>query len=107
MIYLAEYINTDDAITNPHHKNRWQQEAMMFARPTLPVLRLWQRLMSRPAPERPSLLARALYRLAVQRQRRRLRDLDDYLLRDIGLSRDEALTEAQRALWDPPGHWRL
>jgi uncharacterized protein YjiS (DUF1127 family) len=34
------------------------------------------------------------------RQRRALEDLDDHLLKDIGISRAEALTEAGRYFWD-------
>jgi|APEBP8051072433_1049376.scaffolds.fasta_scaffold24148_1 uncharacterized protein YjiS (DUF1127 family) len=45
-----------------------------------------------------------LFRLAVllsaNRSRRALRDLDDAILRDIGLTRDEALREAERGFWD-------
>lgn len=43
--------------------------------------------------------------LAMDRSRRRLADLDDHLLRDIGLSRGEASLEAERASWDAPAHW--
>ena len=40
------------------------------------------------------------------KQRHSLRLLDDHLLRDIGLTRAEALAEADRARWDAPTHWR-
>lgn len=46
----------------------------------------------------------ALFR-ALHRQRARLAQLDDHLLRDIGLSRAEALQEASRPAWDAPDHW--
>ena len=46
-----------------------------------------------------------LGRLALRRQRRRLAELDDHMLRDIGLSREEALREASRG-WGAPDHWR-
>ena len=35
-----------------------------------------------------------------------LRLLDDHLLRDIGVTRAEALSEADRAPWDAPAHWK-
>jgi uncharacterized protein YjiS (DUF1127 family) len=53
-----------------------------------------------------SLLARFGAILALRRQRARLADLDDHMLRDIGLSRAEAATEAARPFWDVPPHWR-
>ena len=42
----------------------------------------------------------------VWRQRRKLADLDDAALRDIGLTRSEAEAEARRRFWDAPGHWQ-
>ncbi|WP_120499646.1 DUF1127 domain-containing protein [Roseovarius sp. EL26] len=44
--------------------------------------------------------------MSLYRQRRNLRKLDDASLRDIGLSRHDALTEANRAPWDVPSHWK-
>jgi len=44
-------------------------------------------------------------RRGLRRTRRRLAELDDHLLRDIGVSRAEALTEANRKGWDAPDHW--
>ncbi len=43
---------------------------------------------------------------ALRRQRARLVELDAHMLRDIGLTEDEALREARRALWDVPDRWR-
>ncbi len=43
--------------------------------------------------------------LGLWEQRRKLAVLDDAALRDIGLTRDEAVTEAQRPLWDVPANW--
>jgi len=43
---------------------------------------------------------------ALARQRRDLGQLDDHLLRDIGVTPDEARKEARRPLWDVPAHWR-
>ena len=42
---------------------------------------------------------------ALARQRRALARLDDAALEDIGLSRSDAETEAQRPFWDAPAHW--
>jgi uncharacterized protein YjiS (DUF1127 family) len=44
--------------------------------------------------------------VAIARQRRALRQLEDHLLEDIGIDRDQALTEAQRPVWDVPVFWR-
>lgn len=59
---------------------------------------------------RPAALSRLSARLmavaALDRSRRSLRLLDDRLLRDIGLTRAEAISEADRAPWDAPAHWR-
>lgn len=40
----------------------------------------------------------------VARQRRRLAQLDDRQLQDIGISRVEALKESSRSFWDIPEH---
>jgi uncharacterized protein YjiS (DUF1127 family) len=53
-----------------------------------------------------SLPSRALGLAALARSRRSLRRLDDHLLRDIGLTRTEALAEANRQGWDAPLHWK-
>ncbi|MDX5350170.1 MAG: DUF1127 domain-containing protein [Paracoccaceae bacterium] len=53
----------------------------------------------------PSLFARlgkaAVLAVARRRDRRALARLDQHLLRDIGLSRDEARTEAAKPFWQP------
>jgi uncharacterized protein YjiS (DUF1127 family) len=62
---------------------------------------------------RPGLLARLVAAVALRRSRRSLADLDDHLLRDVGLSRAEARREAARPAWDAlnespwdaPAHW--
>ena len=61
---------------------------------------------ARPRPRRPSPLRRLRDMLALRRHRRRLGDLDPYLLRDIGLTESEAREEVERPFWDVPGHWR-
>ena len=43
--------------------------------------------------------------LSLYRQRRALADLDDTALSDIGLTRDEAVAEARKPIWDVPDHW--
>ncbi len=43
--------------------------------------------------------------ISVWKQRRQLRAMDDRTLSDLELSRQEALTEAQRPMWDVPVHW--
>lgn len=42
---------------------------------------------------------------AVSRSRKGLATLDDHLLQDIGLTREQALAEASRPGWDAPTHW--
>jgi len=59
----------------------------------------------RIAAPRPGLWGRALRALFVARQRRALATLEDHLLRDIGLDREQALAEARLSIWDAPGHW--
>lgn len=48
---------------------------------------------------------RLLAMTQLSRSRARLMQLDDTLLADIGLSRDDAHREALRPVWDAPGHW--
>jgi uncharacterized protein YjiS (DUF1127 family) len=45
------------------------------------------------------------FALALNRQRRSLLALDDAALKDIGISRSEALTEANRPVWDVTPSW--
>lgn len=49
---------------------------------------------------------RARLGFAAWRQRRHLARLDDAALTDIGVTRAEALREADRPLWDVPAAWR-
>lgn len=51
-------------------------------------------------------LARINALLALWRQRRALGALDAAALRDIGISRAQALDEAERPIWDVPANWR-
>ncbi|MEL6609480.1 MAG: DUF1127 domain-containing protein [Pseudomonadota bacterium] len=43
--------------------------------------------------------------MSLARSRRALAELDDAALRDVGLTLDEARTEAARPAWDVPSHW--
>jgi len=43
---------------------------------------------------------------ALRRQRRHLAAMDDYLLRDIGLTRQDIAEAFDGAAWDAPSHWR-
>lgn len=58
-----------------------------------------------PQPRRQGLLSLIVAAAALRRQRRDLGALDEHLLRDVGLTRGEALREADRPVWDAPGHW--
>ncbi|MGL4238889.1 DUF1127 domain-containing protein [Tabrizicola sp.] len=51
-------------------------------------------------------LSRLFAALQLHRERVRLAALDDHLLADIGLSRDEAEAAAAQPLWDVPRHWQ-
>lgn len=56
-------------------------------------------------PARPGLSLRIAQRFAAWRQRRRLARLDAAQLDDIGISAEQARTEARRGLWSAPDHW--
>ncbi|MBN2905196.1 MAG: DUF1127 domain-containing protein [Rhodobacteraceae bacterium] len=51
------------------------------------------------------LVQRILLGLGAAEQRRRLAQLDDTQLRDIGVTREDARTEANRPVWDVPQSW--
>lgn len=44
-------------------------------------------------------------RMAMARTRAHLAQLEDHMLDDIGLTREDAAHEAARRAWDAPGHW--
>jgi uncharacterized protein YjiS (DUF1127 family) len=52
-------------------------------------------------------LHRLLALFAARRERRRLAEMPDHLLRDIGLTREQANAEAGRPVWDVPRIWRM
>ena len=58
------------------------------------------------APRRPSIWQRLMRARALRRQRRDLRALDDYQLRDIGVSAADRERELRRPVWRAPDHWR-
>jgi uncharacterized protein YjiS (DUF1127 family) len=63
--------------------------------------------LTRPARAAPrDLWSRLVAAIHLHRSRQSLRHLDAHLLQDIGLSRAQALTEADRPLWDAPAQWR-
>ncbi len=41
------------------------------------------------------------------KQRKALISLDDAMLRDIGVTREQANSEANRPVWDAPKHWKV
>lgn len=43
---------------------------------------------------------------SLYRQRRALADLDAHLLQDLGLTKHEAMSEAERPVWDAPSNWK-
>lgn len=43
--------------------------------------------------------------LSLHRQRRALASLDTCALQDIGVTHEDAQTEAKRGFWDVPAHW--
>ena len=57
-------------------------------------------------PKTRSILNSLRDMIALSRQRRQLRALDDHMLADIGISRTEAVAEAQKTVWHAPRHWR-
>ncbi len=39
------------------------------------------------------------------RQRRALASLDEHMLKDLGITRHQAMVEADRPVWDTPENW--
>ncbi len=56
-------------------------------------------------PKPRSVLGTLGHMIAVARQRRHLRALDDRMLKDIGISRHDALAEGRQTIWNAPDHW--
>jgi len=61
---------------------------------------------TRARTRRLSVLRLFQSRLSLWRSRNRLSQLTDDELRDIGVSRCAAASEARRSLWDVPANWR-
>ncbi|MFP7673655.1 DUF1127 domain-containing protein [Marivita sp. S0852] len=53
-----------------------------------------------------SILARFNTAMALRRSRKCLATLDPHLLSDVGLSQQDAKTEASRPVWDAPSVWK-
>jgi len=64
------------------------------------------RTMPAQAPSFQGLFTRLTQIGAARRQRAALERLDDTMLKDIGITRAEALAESRRPVWDVPAHWR-
>lgn len=60
-------------------------------------------------PDRPwalRLVDRYLAAQALNKQYQALLRLDDSLLRDIGITRAQAVKQATKPVWDAPQHWK-
>ncbi len=66
-------------------------------------------VLSRPAeccrPAKANFFVRFMAARAMRRSRQQLSELDDKSLRDIGLTREEAMKEVHRSDWDAAPHW--
>ena len=60
-----------------------------------------------PAQKRAGLFTRITVAMALFSERRKLAEMPDHMLRDLGITRSEALTEARRPVWDTPSHWKF
>ncbi|MBC7478171.1 MAG: DUF1127 domain-containing protein [Pseudorhodobacter sp.] len=58
------------------------------------------------SPSSRDVWSRVMATLMLYRSRRALAQLDSHILNDIGISREQALSEAKRAVWDAPSRWR-
>ncbi|WP_299640190.1 DUF1127 domain-containing protein [uncultured Ruegeria sp.] len=57
-------------------------------------------------PANRSLVSLISQAFELTRQRRKLAQLDDAVLEDIGVTREEASAEANRFFWDAPQFWK-
>lgn len=58
-----------------------------------------------PAHRQSGLFTKIANVFAVYSERRRLADLPDYRLADLGITRAQATQEARREIWDVPAGW--
>lgn len=59
-----------------------------------------ERVRHRKMPLRYGLIGKLIMALDVAYERRDLASLDDHILRDIGLTRDDVRHESRRSFWD-------
>ncbi len=57
------------------------------------------------ARRKPGFLARLVTLQAIRKERQTLSDLDPKLLKDIGITPEQAEKEAKRVIWDAPERW--
>ncbi len=56
-------------------------------------------------PTRSGVLSLIVRAVGLHRSRRQLSALDDHMLADIGVTRQDAMAEAERPVWDAQDHW--
>ena len=83
----------------------WNEQYHMHHEKEYAMSVIASRRQSSPRHHR-SIVSTVLDVLSLRRQRRRLAELDPHLLRDIGITEDEARREAELPVWDVPSHWR-
>ena len=54
---------------------------------------------------KPGFLARLVTLHAIRKERQTLSNLDPKLLKDIGITPEQAEKEAKRSIWDAPERW--
>jgi len=71
----------------------------------VPAAPTWTRALPPPGTSPAGLRSLPIRLAALSRSRRRLAELDDRLLADVGLGRNEAHKEARRPAWNAPAAW--
>ena len=72
---------------------------------TLSTIRLGRLFGALTSPRKSRKQKGVLSYLELRRQRRALACMDTAQLNDLGLTREEAMIEAARPIWDAPNHW--